>query len=321
MTRKSLFFYCALSFLLAVLLNSKAQANCQPYYGKSYAVTLNIGTITVSNEDSVGTVLKRVTVDNGPVDQNPYWMYCASGQAQLLYEVSNTTPSTYSNRVYDTGITGIGIRFTFSSNEISSYTLQGQSSWQQISPMTFYYDPGQYVAEVIKTASQSGAGSVTKAIHIRQSTDRGNTLGTLDLIGGKIISSGCSIVNRVLNINLGSHPASEFSGAGSATEKVGVPVELSCPSAGTVVNLSVSATAMNAAEGVIKLNSGSTATGIGVQLLRPDGLPLSLDSTIRLGKSTFGDNIFTLFARYRQQGNSVTSGTADAQATLTMSYQ
>ena len=310
--------------ILLSLIAFHTYANCQPQINAPYSMQVDIGSVTSSANDPVGAVLSSQTkaVDwNASAD---YYMYCASGQAQILYEVTNTSVSGYSDQIFETGIQGIGVRFKFSSAEINQFTVYGLGNWQQISPMTFYFDPGKYIIEVVKTAAQTGAGQITSKIHIRQSTDRGNTLGTLDLVAGDVVSSGCTLMTPSVTVPLLSHPTNEFKGIGSVTSNQPVPLLLNCPSAGTLINMTVSATAEIANSGVIKLDGSSTANGIGVQLLNTDGatpVPINSSTPTQIGVSTIGDNNISLYARYYQTEATVSSGSADATATLTLNYQ
>lgn len=311
---------CWMVLLLLTILGfcHPAKANCQPDTG-SYAVTLPIGNIVVPPGLAVGGVISTTSVSNGGT-VSPYWVYCASGQAQLLYEVSGTTVSSYSSDVFDTGVPGVGIRIKYSSNEISSFSLNTLGGWEQIYSMTFYYDRGKYVADLIKTNNTVGAGTLSK-VHIRQSTDRGNTLGTLDFGTGSIIASGCTVKNSTLNIPLGDHKTTEFSGVGSTTTSVNVPITVNCQSAGTLVKTTITATALNASQGVIALDAGG-GSGVGVQILGTNGTPAPIGATsATIGTSVAGDNTFDYSARYYQTDNSITPGVSNASATFTMSYQ
>jgi Fimbrial protein. len=62
------------------------------------------------------------------------------------------------------------------------------------------------------------------------------------------------------------------------------------------------------------------ATGVGVQLLY-NGSPLVLNKLVTLKKSSGGQETFPIVARYYQTKKSVTTGKANASATLDLTYQ
>jgi type 1 fimbria pilin len=66
-------------------------------------------------------------------------------------------------------------------------------------------------------------------------------------------------------------------------------------------------------------NAG-VAEGVGVQLLY-NAAPLTLNSNLVLKRSAGGQELFPITARYYQTRSSVTTGSANASATLTLTYQ
>lgn len=66
-------------------------------------------------------------------------------------------------------------------------------------------------------------------------------------------------------------------------------------------------------------NTG-TAKGVGVQLLY-NGTPLAMNSRLLLKQSAGGVETLPLTARYYQTLGTVQSGTANASATLNLTYQ
>jgi major type 1 subunit fimbrin (pilin) len=71
---------------------------------------------------------------------------------------------------------------------------------------------------------------------------------------------------------------------------------------------------------VINLNGASTAKGMGVQLLDASSNLLPMSTPKLVGTGSFNYTI-PLRARYYQTGSSITTGTANAAATVTMLYQ
>lgn len=128
-------------------------------------------------------------------------------------------------------------------------------------------------------------------------------------------------------VDLGSHKSSEFKGPGTFTSMTGFKVALkSCPAGINRVGYQIDAVTpiLNVASSVVALNSGSTATGVGVQLLDGSGNVFPLGTSKSLGgynSITGGDYAIPFNARYYQTGPAVGAGTANTAMTFTMSYE
>lgn len=128
-------------------------------------------------------------------------------------------------------------------------------------------------------------------------------------------------------VPLGSHSSSEMASVGSFTTAVSFNVSLnSCPAGMNSVQYRIDpvTTVVNSAQSVVALNSGSTAAGVGVQLLNSAGtaaFPLSSYQIFSgYSKTTGGSYTIPLKARYYRTGT-ITPGTANTSMTFTMSYQ
>lgn len=136
---------------------------------------------------------------------------------------------------------------------------------------------------------------------------------------------GCTTPNVV--VNMGTHSITEFSGVGSTSSSVPFSINLnSCPSGITKVQYEVDAvtTVLDSTNSVVALSSGSTAAGVGVQLLDDSGTPMPLGRLVTFsGYSTAGGNFgIPLKARYYQvPGSPVLAGSANSVMTFTMNYQ
>lgn len=340
MTTTSLFLRCAFLALLVLLLNNKALAACSAQKGYTqYHTFLTLSNISAPADTAIGASVDGIThiADNadGP-NWNYYMMYCASGTA-LTYLTVTGPGSIGTANAFETGIAGIGISITYSapyvavsgrtSAAIGPCTITKLSGYScPLRAMTFYFDQGMYEIKVIKTAAQTGVGTIKQIIVDQGSNGNGTTwLGDLK-INGTISASGCTISdsNKTLDISMGDFPVTAFSGPGSTTPVVEVPLTLNCPTIGTAVKVTATANggALDAPNGVLNLTAGSTATGLGVQLLKSDAsTALPLNTRISLGASTAAETTFKLYARYRQTSSTVTSGTANAMATFTLNYQ
>lgn len=327
--------------LLITGINGKAIASCAPQRGyQPFDSHLFLGTITVPATTAVGQSVDGLThqIDNtGGAGPNWTWymMYCASGSALMWLTVTDGSNSVR-NKVFDTSIPGVGVTLTYWAPEIS---VSGRSS-KSIGPcpldkiagyscglrsMTFYFHQGYYDVKVIKTSEQTGVGEIAPIVVKNAGNGSSIDLGVFTLTG-TIGASGCTISdeNKNLDIPMGDYPITDFKGPGSATAPVDFQLSLNCPTVGTSVKVTTTSNggAQNAANGVLNLSNGSTATGLGLQLLKSDGTtPLPLNTQIDFGKTTTAETTYKLYARYLQVAETVTSGTANAMATFTLNYE
>lgn len=141
---------------------------------------------------------------------------------------------------------------------------------------------------------------------------------------------------HVVEVNLGEHHPRDFGGMGSGTVPQPFNLRLACQGGQGGDPLFVHVTLTDATDpgnrgDVLNLRSSATATGLGVQVLRPNGQPVSYgaDSPVvgnqgqfQAGSVVYGEAVFTvpLRARYVQTGRVVTPGSAGALATFTFAY-
>lgn len=311
-----------------------------------------VGSFTIS-PGSI-TVQRDVTVGQPFTD----WIYSNSGLAykncnydsQLQYNIENGIKS-YNGRtsglnyngetVFNTNLAGVG--FVIEGNaQIGSGAWVG---WQGILA-------GTAEETVVKTSHNNGdRPAFTDQVRIRliktgniqtgalsgnigyffagvRETASWNTELPISFSGGQITSVSCSVTTNPVNVTLGNHDKSEFSGVGTATAWQSFNIGLSCNQGAKInVRIDPSAGAVGSLTDVMKLDdasSSSTATGIGVQLwFQPNG-----GSAVKFGQETYywtsgngGAETVQLKARYYQTTQTITPGKANATATFTLTYK
>lgn len=128
-----------------------------------------------------------------------------------------------------------------------------------------------------------------------------------------------------VHVSLGEPKSSVFTGKGSSSNTVAFDFTLeSCPAGMGAIHYQIDAVTpvLDAANAVVALDGGSTATGVGVQLMDENGNPALLGTKRPFtGYTGVGGNFkIPLRARYRQTGDKVTPGSANAAVTITMNY-
>lgn len=283
--------------------------------------TISIGTITVQRDAAVGTVL----FSQKATSTKSYLERCF-GTLTLRFSMRyyNAIRSSYGDHVYDTNISGVGIRFSsgkFFDNPGTTFPYPMRTSYVE-------WFGGK--VELIVTGPVSPGLLNSGVLGVIAVKDRRgafvNGLTTM-ITGGRINVVACSVNTKQLNFPLGNVPVSAF-GSSPGTHLPGVQntqnLGLTC-NEGTNINLSISGVKnpdINATSVLSLTGQGQqeTAKGVGVQLLY-NGKPLVLNSKIRLKSSATGHETFPLTARYYQTLASVTPGTANASATLNLTYQ
>ncbi|EDT38436.1 Fimbrial protein [Burkholderia ambifaria MEX-5] len=135
---------------------------------------------------------------------------------------------------------------------------------------------------------------------------------------------------------MGKFGVSAFNGIGSTVGPRSFAISLTCSGgdAGTMTNAHVTltdSTNPNNTSTTLSLTKESTASGVGLQIMKgdtlvgfgPDSAAVGNTNQWQVGTVMQGQANLTipLAARYVQTGSKITPGSTDARATFTMSYQ
>ncbi|CAG8865332.1 hypothetical protein PS627_01236 [Pseudomonas fluorescens] len=131
-------------------------------------------------------------------------------------------------------------------------------------------------------------------------------------------------------VQLGDYTLADFSGVGSTTPDVDFHIKLSdCeddPNA-SIARAHIRLEGRNGSVvedpslGLFSLSSGSTASGIAIQLLRNDGSPMELQNDVPVTALSIGTTQLDFRARYYQTAARVGAGSADGALDFTISYR
>jgi major type 1 subunit fimbrin (pilin) len=260
----------------------------------------------------------------------------------VLYTSANTTPSGASN-ITCAGDSR-GVLNQIGSNPSSGVQLPVGTNtglaWEYILAGTArpaYPNDSKAVNGSTNYGSYAVAFALVKTADIPAGTTvPGGTVGQYEaggIIPEYIVLSNPIAVTEVscatpnVTVPLGTHKTTELSGVGTTTAAVSFVISLnSCPQGINTVQYHIDAvtSVVNTSQSVVALNSSSTASGMGVQLLNSTGsAPVALGSTLKLSNySTSGGNYtIPLMARYYQTASTVSPGTANTSMTFTMIYQ
>lgn len=314
--RKLLFF-----LLLMIAVLPEVQATCSFYGGVTSEVSgyLNFGNVVIQRDAQVGSTI--ATAITGPYNGGNGIAGCQREAWTARWELTQWgTLSGYGNGVYNTNLPGVGLRLSFASTgrvlpyEIS-YPYSAGGTWLSI--------PGDGIkGELIKTGDIT-SGALTGSVLARASVVNQFYFANVTLNGTNTVKSeACTVTTPSVDIPMGDHDKSEFSGAGSSTDWVSFDIGLSCD-VGARINVRIDATADASAgsQGVMLIDSGG-ASGVGIQLhYRPDDAAVQYGQERFYWQSVYGDEIVQLKARYYQTAGSITPGAANGTATFTLSYK
>lgn len=314
--RKLLFF-----LLLMIAVLPEVQATCSFYGGVTSEVSgyLNFGNVVIQRDAQVGSTI--ATAITGPYNGGNGIAGCQREAWTARWELTQWgTLSGYGNGVYNTNLPGVGLRLSFASTgrvlpyEIS-YPYSAGGTWLSI--------PGDGIkGELIKTGDIT-SGALTGSVLARASVVNQFYFANVTLNGTNTVKSeACTVTTPPVDVPMGDHDKSEFSGAGSSTDWVSFDIGLSCD-VGARINVRIDATADASAgsQGVMLIDSGG-ASGVGIQLhYRPDDAAVQYGQERFYWQSVYGDEIVQLKARYYQTAGSITPGAANGTATFTLSYK
>ncbi|UGB45830.1 type 1 fimbrial protein [Frateuria edaphi] len=145
--------------------------------------------------------------------------------------------------------------------------------------------------------------------------------------GVTFTASTCNVStgSKNVTVTLPSVAANAFGAVGATAGTTRFAINLTGCSTNLDVSATLSTSSPNAASGVIDATTGAGyASGVGVQILRPDGAtPVTFDTAFPTGTTNGANSNYTinLYARYYQTAATITPGQVQAAATYTLTYQ
>ncbi|HGY5180852.1 fimbrial protein [Citrobacter braakii] len=304
------------AFLMCSSFPAFATCSIEQQKGVMAWDNIDIGTIYAQRDIPVGQ--KIGTIELLPPFTGK-WLGCQGGElisVSMFRDAISGFP-----HIYNTGIPGVGIKVY--------YTAYTQSTFDN-PPRTGIMGQGAVNIDSGVTVDLYKTGPITS-----KNIDRGlyfqKTYGDLEVIRGSIVAGqviqlACSLNSSTITVPLPDALGSAFTGRGTTKGDTAFTINLNCD-AGTRINASLSGTqsAETSNNSILALSGAGTsgvARGIGIQLLY-DNTPLKLNNNIVLktsaGGQEFPPGAFT--ARYFQTKDNVTAGSANATATLNITYQ
>ncbi|MES2249877.1 MAG: fimbrial protein [Pseudomonadota bacterium] len=303
---------------------SLSPAGVVPYKLPGYTATVNAH---AANGTVLHSISRNITYPGSST------LTCTPNLGTSTYKA--TLGATGAYNTYATPVPGVGLRIKFSDNSPPGY-WPVSANWSSSNRVTFNQTT-YLVFELVKTGPITAGGQITGQIGVAD-VDYGNFRAATFSINGAI-----QIVPQILTckaespppVMLGNISSREFTGVGTTTKATPFDIALTCSggASGAAIGIHTTLTDQTHADNrsdTLSLTPNSTATGLGIQLLRgTTPIKYGQDSSaagnpnqwLAVGSATNGTYSIPLTGRYIQTAPKVTAGTANGRATFTMSYQ
>lgn len=309
------FIFLALLWLCSLRVEADCKVDGSSGFNPVPPFNIQQPAVTVQRDAPVGTVISRF-ITNGSGD-----MDLCIGPGTITYEMSMfNTPSSITN-YYNTNVPGVGLSLQFVTTDFY-FSKVRQYSFPIPTKIVVYPLEVTLIKTGDITSGVIGSGLLATA----HGDDNVQSL-TVNYAGNKMTQLACAITTPNLTFPIGDISASAFgntvgtipSGAQS-TQNLGLDCDADA-------NINVMLQGMQnpdvSTDSVLALTgqgNADVAKGVGVQLLY-NGAPLALNNRIVLKQSAGGQETFPITARYYQTQASVSTGKANASATLDLTYQ
>ncbi|OTU37607.1 fimbrial protein [Acinetobacter pittii] len=319
----------------------EANAYCTLSSGFSTVdISMAVGRVVVRPSDPVGKVLRKATFPINSTGQAST-AKCTSYSDSITAELTQSYPlSSLGNSIYSTNIPGIGIRLYREAENATNFSGYYPYS-RSVTPGTSYFlASGYFVVEIVKTAEQTGSGTLVPGLYSRYYVSGYMNRPFLTSTVSNAItiaSSSCEIqgnINKV--VQLPTVTKAGFKGVGSTQGEQTFDMNILCngginPTGYEEKNL-ISLTYDFTQDGTntqVLANTAPTsekANGVGVQLLwnyQNKNQVIKKGDKLALGTLSSNQTIqynVPMTARYYQTATNVTAGKVRAMATVTIEY-
>ncbi|WP_256585276.1 MULTISPECIES: fimbrial protein [unclassified Pseudomonas] len=303
--------------VMAIVFSSEAPADCHFYSGYK-TITMNYGSkltegLTVPQDAPIGTVIYQEIISA------EYQRFNCGAPTLYGFVLNPALGSVTSGSTFPLGKTGL------------SFRIGDDIGYLEAARMDLYKDPNwsvpatDYRLEIIKSSELASENSVP-AGYLGQYQAGSAVFNKFYLIN-PIILNTASCQTPAVSVQMGDdYRLDEFNKSGDTPRTIKFNLALNqCQRGIKKVTYSLKATTqvIDAQKGIVALSAGSTAKGIGLQLMNEAGQPIALDTTYPFdGFNTTGTsfNIPLSAAYYRLAGSKLEAGTANTEVTFIVNY-
>lgn len=301
----------------AMFFSTAVNASCLTNRGAAVpqTLTVNMPQVTVQRDAPVGSVI--ATISSSAASGSAYES-CDATDGKIFYEMSLFTTPTSIEHVYETNVPGVGI----SVEQSGVYFFEMPASYRTFNDINVV--SSARTVRLIKTGPIT-AGVINSGVLTINYGDGDHITGlSLIIIGAAVTPVACSINTPNISVPLDDVSASEFTAVGNTPKSKPFDIGLSCdPGARINAKLTGIQNSDSSADGVLQLTGAggdNVAKGVGIQILY-NNAPMALNNNIVLKSADGGQETFPFTAQYFQTKNDVSAGSANATATLELTYQ
>ncbi len=324
-------------------LGAHADISCGSPAASSYTLNIPSGNIAVSRDAPVGTFL--TSFSSMTTLSTSLWK-CSDNDWPTMIEpvmrVELIPSGTFADGyvAFKTNVEGVGLVM-----RAEGYLHSGWNGYADKIGAAWLFLGGHYIGDngtytfgaraefaLVKTGPIAG-GKVQLTGVVAKAAMRGSYTKTIvrevNILasgGPTFVSRGCS--SSDVNVNLGEHGTSSFSGVGSRSTATDFQIDLTGCSSGMAgiqyrIDPAPGIDAIDSGRGIAGLSTASSAQGVGVQVTKPDeslvpfGTPLGASG---YDASKGGQLSIPLRAAYVMLSPSVRGGQADSQMVFTLDY-
>ncbi|WP_109440350.1 fimbrial protein [Acinetobacter haemolyticus] len=330
------------SVLLTAGLGLYGEANAACTLSSGFTtvdISMAVGRVVVRPSDTVGTILRKATF---PINPNGSTLRCNSSSDRIYADLTQNYPlSILGNSIYTTNIPGIGIRLYREAENATNFSGYYPYSRNLSTGTTYNLAQGYFVVEIIKTAAQTGSGTLVpgrySSYYVTGHANRPFLTSTVYGNAITIASSSCEIqgnINKV--VTLPTVTKSGFTGIGSTQGAQAFDLNILCNGGQNptgyeeknIISLSFDYI-QDGTNNQVLSNTAPAATranGVGVQLLwnyQNKNQTIKKGDKLEIGTVKSNEIVqynVPLTAQYYQTANNVSAGTVRAMATVTIEY-
>lgn len=283
----------------------------------NYGANLTSGGINIPADAPIGTVVYQENLQASRASWGCYdrsFTFGITPNPALATIPVGTMVSTF-----PIGKTGLSYRIW--SDSLSVYLTSKYS----LTPGNYEIQAGGMRLEIVKTGELSSLTKIA-AGHLGSLKIDNIDLHTYNLIN-PIVLNAASCKTPSVSVAMGDdYQLHEFSDANSTPRTVRFNIALNQCQAGiqkVTYSLKANTTAIDAEKGIVALNAGSTAKGIGLQLMNDVGLPIALDTIYPFDAFTTSATDFNIplsASYYRLTNDELKAGSANTEVTFIVNY-
>ncbi|MFG0587642.1 fimbrial protein [Acinetobacter sp. YQ_14] len=302
-------------------------------------ISMAVGRVVVRPSDAVGTILRKATF---PINPNGSTLRCTSSSDRIYADLTQNYPiSSLGNSIYTTNIPGIGIRLYREAENATNFSGYYPYSRNLTPGTTYNLAQGYFVVEIVKTASQTGSGTLVpgrySSYYVTGNASKPFLTSTVYGNAITIASSSCELqgnINKV--VTLPTVTKSGFSGIGSTQGPRSFDLNILCNGGQNptgyeeknLISLSFDYIQDGTNNQVLSNTAPAStkANGVGVQLLwnyDNKNQVIKKGDKLEIGTVKSNETIqynVPMTAQYYQTAANVTAGTVRAMATVTIEY-